>query len=54
MVYDIDNKDSFASLIHWEEEMKKHGVDMARVKTVVLNNGDLKALPWERLLLPLG
>jgi DnaJ homolog subfamily C member 27 len=38
MVFDVDNKDSFNSLVHWEEEMKKHGVDMARVKTVVCGN----------------
>ena len=38
MVYDVDNKDSFSSLVHWEEEMKKNGVDMARVKTVVCGN----------------
>lgn len=38
MVYDVDNKDSFASLVHWEDEMKRHGVDMARVKVVVCGN----------------
>ena len=38
MVYDVDNKDSFSSLVHWEEEMKKFGVDMARVKTIVCGN----------------
>jgi small GTP-binding protein len=38
MVYDLDNKDSFASLIHWEEEMKRFGVDMTRVKIVVCGN----------------
>lgn len=38
MVYDLDNKDSFASLIHWEEEMKRFGVDMSRTKIVVCGN----------------
>ena len=37
-LYDVDNKDSFASLVHWEEEMKKFGVAMARVKTIVCGN----------------
>lgn len=38
MVYDVDNRDSFASLVHWEDEMKRYGVDMARVKVVVIGN----------------
>lgn len=38
MVYDMDNKDSFASLIHWEEEMKRFGIDMSRIKIVVCGN----------------
>ena len=38
MVYDLDNRDSFQSLIHWEDEMKRHGVDMSRVKVVVCGN----------------
>ena len=38
MVYDIDNRDSFSSLVHWEEEMKRNGVDMSRAKVVVCGN----------------
>lgn len=38
MVYDLDNKDSFASLIHWEEEMKRFGVELSRTKIVVCGN----------------
>lgn len=38
MVYDIDNRDSFSSLVHWEEEMKRNGVDMTRVKVIVCGN----------------
>lgn len=38
MVYDVDNRDSFASLVHWEDEMKRHGVDMARAKVIVCGN----------------
>ena len=43
MVFDIDNRDSYISLVHWEDEMKRYGVDMARVKVVVCaNKCDLK------------
>lgn len=38
MVYDLDNRDSFSSLIHWEEEMRRFGVDMSRVKVIVCGN----------------
>jgi len=38
MVYDLDNRDSFSSLIHWEEEMRRFGVDMTRVKVIVCGN----------------
>lgn len=38
MVYDLENKDSFASLVHWEEEMRRCGVDMSRVKIIVCGN----------------
>ncbi|CDW82635.1 small gtp-binding protein domain containing protein [Stylonychia lemnae] len=38
MVFDLDNRDSFNSLIHWEDEMKKNGVDSARLKIVVCGN----------------
>jgi DnaJ family protein C protein 27 len=44
MCYDVDNKDSFTSLVHWEDEMKRYGVDMARVKVVVAGNkSDVKS-----------
>ncbi len=38
MVYDIDNRDSFSSLVHWEDEMKRNNVDMSRVKVIVCGN----------------
>jgi len=38
MVYDVDNRDSFASLTHWEEEMRRNKIDMSRVKIVVCGN----------------
>ena len=44
MVFDLDNRDSFNSLIHWEEEMKRNGIDSNRTKTVLLGNkNDSKA-----------
>lgn len=39
MVFDLDNRDSFNSLVYWEEEMRKSGgVDMSRIKVVVCGN----------------
>jgi DnaJ family protein C protein 27 len=38
MVFDVDNRDSYISLVHWEEEMKRYGLDMSRVKVVVCGN----------------
>lgn len=38
MVFDVDNRDSYNSLIHWEDEMKKNGIDSTRVKVVVCGN----------------
>ena len=38
MVFDVDNRDSYISLVHWEEEMKRYGIDMTRVKVVVCGN----------------
>ena len=38
MVYDVDNKDSFTSLIHWEEEMRRFGVETNRIKVIVCGN----------------
>lgn len=38
MVYDLEKRDSFQSLVHWEEEMKKCGVDMSRIKVIVCGN----------------
>ena len=37
-VYDVDNKDSFTSLVHWEEEMRRHGIDQSRIKVIVCGN----------------
>lgn len=43
MVFDVDNRDSYISLVHWEDEMKKCGVDMKRVKVILCGNkSDLK------------
>ena len=36
MVFDVDNRDSFTSLVHWEKEMKRNGVD--RSKMVICGN----------------
>lgn len=38
MVYDVDNRDSYVSLVHWEDEMKRYGVDLTRVKVTVCGN----------------
>jgi GTPase SAR1 family protein len=38
MVFDLDNRDSYNSLVHWEDEMKKNGIDAARMKVVVCGN----------------
>lgn len=38
MVYDVDNRDSYISLVHWEDEMKRFGCDMTRIKVVVCGN----------------
>ena len=38
MVFDVDNRDSYISLVHWEEEMKKLGCDFTRIKVVVCGN----------------
>jgi len=38
MVFDLDNRDSYNSLVHWEDEMKKGGVETNRVKVVVCGN----------------
>ncbi len=37
MVFDLDNRDSFISLIHWEDEMKKCGIDN-RCKGIICGN----------------
>jgi small GTP-binding protein len=43
LVFDVSNRDSFVSLIHWEEEMKRFGVDMTKAKVVLIGNKvDLK------------
>jgi len=38
MVFDLDNRDSFNSLVHWEDEIRKGQLDMTRVKVVVCGN----------------
>jgi DnaJ family protein C protein 27 len=38
MVFDLDNRDSYNSLMHWEDEMKKNGIDVTRTKIVVCGN----------------
>ena len=38
MVFDLDNRDSYNSLVHWEDEMKKNGIDSSRAKVVVCGN----------------
>ena len=38
MVFDVDNRDSYISLVHWEDEMKRYGVDLNRTKVVVCGN----------------
>jgi DnaJ family protein C protein 27 len=38
MVFDVDNRDSYISLVQWEEEMKRYGIDMTRIKVVVCGN----------------
>ena len=38
MVFDVDNRDSYTSLVHWEEEMKRYGADMSRIKVAVCGN----------------
>ena len=38
MVFDVDNRDSYVSLVHWEEEMKRYGADMSRIKIAVCGN----------------
>lgn len=37
-VFDVDNRDSYISLVHWEEEMRRQGADMNRLKVVVCGN----------------
>ena len=27
MVFDLDNRDSYNALVHWEDEMKRNGVE---------------------------
>jgi len=38
MVFDCDNRDSYVSLVQWEEEMKRFGVELNRAKVVVCGN----------------
>ncbi len=44
LVYDINNRDSFAALPSWEAEMRSHGLDFSRLKVVLCaNRADLKS-----------
>mmetsp|Transcript_11096 Transcript_11096/g.12469 ORF Transcript_11096/g.12469 Transcript_11096/m.12469 type:complete len:193 (+) Transcript_11096:155-733(+) len=38
MVYDVDNRDSFVNLVHWESEMKQNGIDIGEVQIIVCAN----------------
>lgn len=38
MVFDLDNRDSYNSLVQWEDEMKKNGIESNRVKVTVCGN----------------
>mmetsp|Transcript_4066 Transcript_4066/g.3401 ORF Transcript_4066/g.3401 Transcript_4066/m.3401 type:complete len:136 (-) Transcript_4066:38-445(-) len=38
MVYDVDNRDSYVNLVHWESEMRQNGLDPTKVAVVVCAN----------------
>lgn len=38
MVFDYDNRDSFLALKDWEDEMKRCGIEMNRLKIVLCGN----------------
>lgn len=38
MVFDYDNRDSFLALKEWEDEMKRCGVEMNRIRVVLCGN----------------
>lgn len=38
MVFDVDNRDSYISLVHWEDELKRYGCEMSRLKVIVCGN----------------
>lgn len=38
MVYDVDNRDSYVNLVHWESEMRQNGVDPSSLQVVVCAN----------------
>ena len=38
MVYDVDNRDSYVNLVHWESEMRQNGIDPSQVSVVVCAN----------------
>jgi len=38
MVYDIDNRDSYVNLVHWESEMRQNGIDPSQAQVVVCAN----------------
>ena len=38
MVYDVDNRDSYVNLVHWEAEMRQNGIDPNEVQIIVCAN----------------
>ena len=38
MVFDVDNRDSYISLVHWVEEMQRYGDKSRPIKGVVCAN----------------
>ena len=38
MVFDLDNRDSYNALVHWEDEMKRNGIETNRTKVIVCGN----------------
>lgn len=38
MVYDVDNRDSYVNMVHWESEMRQNGIDPSQLGVVVCAN----------------
>ncbi|CAI2372096.1 unnamed protein product [Moneuplotes crassus] len=38
MVYDVDNRDSYVNLVHWESEMRQNSIDLKSLGVVVCAN----------------